>query len=48
MEAIEEDKQEDDVDEISDFEGNQNEAVEAQGTVSTKEQAREHVQDAVE
>ena len=37
MEAIEEDKQEDDVDEISDFDGNQGEEAEAQGTVSTKE-----------
>ena len=48
MEAIEEDKQEDDVDEISDFEGNKGEEAEVQGTVSTKEQAREHVQAAVE
>ena len=48
MEAIEEDKQEDDVDEISDFEGYKGEEAEVQGTVSTKEQAREHVQAAVE
>ena len=37
MEAIEEDKQEDDVDEISDFDGNQGHEAEVQGTVSTKE-----------
>ena len=48
MEAIEEDKKEDDVDEISDFDGNEGQEVEAQDTVSTKEQAREHVQAAVE
>ena len=48
MEAIEEDKQEDDVDEISDFEGYKGEEAEVQGTVSTKEQAREHVQAVVE